>query len=116
VDRVAIRDVHASLHGLGDPLEPRGCVWQLFADLFALGVTLYEAATGRNPHIDGARDPFEVIKRASTQQLPRLGSPLPGDFADLVATLAQPNLVHRCQTAREAHEWIKELCDREGVQ
>jgi serine/threonine protein kinase len=86
------------------------------ADLFALGVTLYEAATGRNPHVDAARDRFEVIRRASTQQLPRLGSPLPGEFADLVATLAQPNLVHRCQTAQEAHEWIKDLCDREGVQ
>lgn len=86
------------------------------ADLFALGVTLYEAATGRNPHVDGARDRFEVIRRASTRQLPRLRSPIPGDFADLVATLAQPNLVHRCQSAREAHEWIKELCDREGVE
>jgi serine/threonine-protein kinase len=86
------------------------------ADLFALGVTLYEAATGGNPHVDGARDRFEVIKRASTQQLPRLGSPLPDDFADLVATLAQPNLVHRCRTAHEAHQWIKDLCDREGVQ
>lgn len=85
------------------------------ADLFALGVTLYEAATGRNPHVSGARDRFEVIKRASAQQLPRLGSPLPVDFADLVATLAQPNLIHRCQTAREAHEWIKDLCDQEGV-
>lgn len=86
------------------------------ADLFSLGVTLYEAATGRNPYVDGARDRFEVINRASTQQLPRLGSPLPDDFADLVAALAQPNLVHRCQTAREAHEWIKDLCDREGVE
>jgi eukaryotic-like serine/threonine-protein kinase len=86
------------------------------ADLFALGVTLYEAATGRNPHVDGARDPFEIMVRASTQPLPRLGSPLPEDFADLVATLAQPNVVHRCQTAQEAHEWIKDLCDHEGVQ
>lgn len=86
------------------------------ADLFALGVTLYEAAIGRNPHIDGARDRFEVIRRTSTQQLPRLGIPLPSDFADLVTTLAQPNLVHRCQTAREAHDWIRELCVREGVQ
>jgi len=85
------------------------------ADLFALGVTLYEAATGRNPHVEGARDRLEVIRRASTQQLPRLVSPLPGDFADLVATLAQPNLVHRCQTAHEAYQWIKELCDREGI-
>ncbi len=86
------------------------------ADLFALGVTLYEAATGGNPHVEGARDRFEIIRRASTQQLPRLGRPLPDGFADLVATLAQPNPVHRCQTAREAHEWIKELCDLEGVQ
>lgn len=86
------------------------------ADLFALGVTLYEAATGRNPHREGARDGFEVIKRVSTQQLPRLGSPLPTDFADLVTTLAQPNLVHRCRTAQEAFEWIRELCDREGIQ
>ena len=86
------------------------------ADLFALGVTLYEAATGRNPHLHGARDRLEVINRASTHQLPRLRSPLPDDFADLVATLAQPILVHRCQTARDAHDWIKELCDLEGVQ
>jgi serine/threonine protein kinase len=86
------------------------------ADIFALGVTLYEAATGRNPHVDGARDRFEVFKRASTQQLPHLGSPLPVSFADLVVTLAQPNPVHRFQTARDAHKWIKELCDKEGVQ
>jgi len=86
------------------------------ADLFALGVTLYEAATGRNPYREGARDGFEVIRRISTQQLPRLASQLPDGLADLVATLAQPDLVHRCQTAREAHEWIRDLCDQEGVQ
>lgn len=86
------------------------------ADLFALGVTLYEAALGLNPHVDGARDRFEVIARVSTQQLPRLGSAFPNEFGDLVATLAQPNMIHRCQTAAEAYEWIAELCDREGIQ
>lgn len=86
------------------------------ADLFALGVTIYEAATGRNPYTEEARDRFEVMKRISAKHLPRLKSPIPDDFADLVATLAQPNLVHRCQTAREAYEWISELCHRKGVQ
>ncbi len=86
------------------------------ADLFALGVTLYEAATGRNPHRDGARDGFEIMARVAKNQLPRLVAPISRDFADLVATLAQPNPVHRCQTAREAYDWIKDLCDREGVQ
>lgn len=86
------------------------------ADLFALGVTIYEAATGRNPHREGARDAFEVLDRITKTQLPRLTSPVPAEFADLVVTLAQPNQIHRCQSAREAQKWIKELCDREGVQ
>jgi len=42
------------------------------ADIFALGVTIYEAATGRNPHVDGARDPFEIMTRVS--------SPYPSEF------------------------------------
>ena len=86
------------------------------ADVFALGVTTYEAATGSNPHQAGARDAFEIIKRVSQVALPRLTHPIPSEFADLVATLAQPNCVHRVQTARDAHEWIKDICDQEGVQ
>lgn len=86
------------------------------ADLFALGVTLFEAASGQNPFREGARDGFEVIRRISTLQLPRLGYPVPDDLADLVSTLAQPNFIHRCQTAREAYEWIKDLCDQQGIQ
>ncbi len=86
------------------------------ADLFALGVTLYEAATGSNPHVVGARDHIEIIRRVSNQRLPRLAPPLPFEFADLVQTLAQPDAVHRCQSARDAHNWIKELCMREGVE
>lgn len=85
------------------------------ADLFALGVTLYESATGQNPYLVGARDGFEVIRRVATLQLPRLGSPISSEFADLVATLSQPILVHRCQTIAEAHAWISDICDREGV-
>lgn len=85
------------------------------ADVFALGVTLFEAATGRNPYLEGARDAHEVVRRVANQHLPRLQSPISSDFADLVSTLAQPNMIHRCQTAREANEWIRDLCTKEGV-
>lgn len=86
------------------------------ADVFALGVTIYEAATGTNPHRDGARNDLERINRVAKVALPRLKDPISSEFADLVTTLAQPNCVHRVQTAREAYEWIKDICDQEGVQ
>lgn len=88
------------------------------ADLFALGVTLYECATGVNPFRHGARDVLEILRRVESVPLPRLRLSFPSasDFADLIATLTQRQRVHRPQTAREAHAWIKDICDREGVQ
>jgi len=85
------------------------------ADLFALGVTLYEAAVGDNPHVSGGRDAIERIRRAASMSLPRLPSSFSAGFADFVATLAQPACVHRPQTAGEALVWASELCRDEGV-
>jgi serine/threonine protein kinase len=88
------------------------------ADLFALGVTLYECATGINPFRVGTTDALQVLKRVETDILPRLQLSFSSasDFADLIATLTQRQRVHRPQTAREAHEWIKDICNREHVQ
>lgn len=88
------------------------------ADLFALGVTLYECATGTNPFREGARDALEILQRVQNEHLPRLQlsfSSAP-DFADLIAALTQRHRVHRPQSVREAHEWICEICAREQVQ
>jgi len=87
------------------------------ADLFALGVTLYECATGSNPFRHGARDALEVLRRVENDPFPRLKLSFPSapDFADLIATLTQRQRVHRPRSAREAHEWIKDICDRERV-
>ena len=88
------------------------------ADLFALGVTLYECATGANPFRDGARSALEVLRRVENGNLPRLQLSFSSasDFSDLIAALTQRQRIHRPQNAREAYDWIKDICDREGLQ
>jgi eukaryotic-like serine/threonine-protein kinase len=82
------------------------------SDLFALGVTLHECATGTNPFRDGTGDPLEMLRRTETRPLPRLNLTMPGatDFADFVSSLVQRRRDHRPRTATEALLWIQEIC------
>ncbi len=80
------------------------------ADLFALGITLYECATGKNPYRDGTRDPMEMLRRVESVVLPPITRPdVRPDVRDLVMTLAQRRADHRPATAAEALEWIRGL-------
>jgi eukaryotic-like serine/threonine-protein kinase len=86
-------------------------------DLFGLGVTLYEAATGTNPYTAGARDQSEVLRRVQGPPLPPLclGFPSAQDFADFVSAVTQPRRDHRPGTAQEAYDWMKAICTAEGI-
>lgn len=87
------------------------------SDLFALGVTLYESATGVNPFRVGTVDLLEMFRRVERTPFPRLNLPIAAgrDFEDLVAALTQRRREHRPRSAREALDWIEDICRREGV-
>ncbi len=81
------------------------------ADLFALGVTLYECAEGRNPLRLGARDDLEIRTRTETQALPRIRQSvgLSVEFVDLVYTMTRPRRDHRPATVADALAWMQEI-------
>jgi serine/threonine-protein kinase len=87
-------------------------------DLFALGVTLHECATGKNGFFDPPpRDHLELIKRVERWVLPPLVLPIKtaASFQGLVSSLTQKNRIHRPRAVSEALEWMKEICVQEGV-
>jgi eukaryotic-like serine/threonine-protein kinase len=88
------------------------------ADLFALGVTLHECATGQNAFFDPPpRDHLELLKRVEQRILPPIALPITesNSFRDLLATMTQKNRIHRPRTVREAQAWLQEVCTSEGI-
>lgn len=81
------------------------------ADLFSLGVTMYEAIEGTNPYREGVRDALEMLHRTQTVALPaisRLIEPS-GSFVDLISAMTQTRPDHRPGSVIEALEWIKDI-------
>ena len=87
------------------------------ADLFALGVTLHECATGVNPFRHGAQNELEMIARVEHTVLPRLSLTIQScsDFADLIETMTQKRRHHRPSTITEAYTWMKDICSQERI-
>lgn len=88
------------------------------ADLFALGVTMHETATGKNGFFDPApRDHLELLRRVERWILPPVLLPInaQSSFQDLLSALTQKNRLHRPRTVREALIWMQEICTKEGV-
>jgi tetratricopeptide (TPR) repeat protein len=84
---------------------PEQCLGQTVdarADLFSLGVILFEMVTGRRPF--GGREPSTVLRAMLSESPPRartLARGVPAELDDLIAQLLLPDPGRRPQTAAE---------------
>lgn len=81
------------------------------ADLFSIGVVVYEALTGSNPFRDGARSLLEVLYRTENTipALPTITEDTSGMLAQFVTVLMSRYISRRPKTAVEALSWYVSL-------
>lgn len=102
--------------GYGAPEQIRNQKSQINvrADLFSVGVILYESLNGNNPYLVGKRDPLAVFRHMESLDLPRLTIPgdIHGEFSELVAALTSRFPSRRPQTASDAVQWFRTVRDK----
>lgn len=81
------------------------------ADLFALGVTLYECLMGVNPYTDDTVDPGERMRRTLARDLPRPTREIDagGQFSDLVQVMSWRRRSLRPRSAVKAYDWLRAI-------
>lgn len=81
------------------------------ADLFALGVTLYECLMGTNPYTAGTGDPNERMRRTLASDLPRSTKEIDpdGQFSDLVRMMSWRRRSLRPRSASTAYDYLRAI-------
>jgi serine/threonine protein kinase/Flp pilus assembly protein TadD len=86
------------------------------ADLFALGVVLYELACGRRPFAGSSRDELAAaILHDTPAAMTDVRADLPGDLVRLIAHCLEKDPQRRVQTAREVLAALRDLARRPGT-
>lgn len=87
------------------------------ADLFSIGVVLFEMLTGGNPYLQGAKDIMEVLRRMLNADLPTPPHPkdVNGELGLFVSNMASRFPSRRPQNTTEAREWYADVRTQLGV-
>lgn len=79
------------------------------ADLFSIGVVVYESVVGVHPFLDGSEDELNQIWYKTVSRIPESVT-IPGDtqqlFMGLLSTLMQKQISKRPSTAEKAYNWL----------
>lgn len=86
----------------GEPVDHR-------ADLFALGVFLYESLTAKSPFL--GTSPEETLARACCAEPPPLAIELPSDLATLIDQLLHKDPAARSESAKAVHTALTRCVD-----
>lgn len=105
--------------GYGAPEQIRNLKAQINsrADLFSIGVVLFEMLVGFNPYLAGAKDGMEVLRRMLNNDLPTPTHPKDpqGEFGLFVSNMGSRFPCRRPQNTREARDWYADIRKQLGV-
>jgi TolB-like protein len=91
---------------LGHAVDPR-------ADLFSLGVLLYQMATGRRPfHANSASETVAALLRDDPPKPSSLNPGVPEELDALIAHCLEKDVAHRLPSARELRQRLQILAAR----
>jgi serine/threonine-protein kinase len=94
--------------GYGAPEQMRNLKPQIDAraDLFSVGVILYESVCGYQPYYHNRHDQMDIMRSVMDQDLPPLALPTAQAFADFIMALCSRFASRRPQSASQALEWF----------